>query len=74
MEYQTIRAIDLRPLVIMWQRLRQQGWELDSSVNHIFNWKKFRFEYRLKVYRQEKEEFNLSENAFEGFRKASGQN
>jgi hypothetical protein len=53
MEYQTLTAVSLRPLVLMWQRLRKQGWEIDSSVKHIFNWKKIRFEYRLRMFRDE---------------------
>jgi hypothetical protein len=63
MEYQTLTAIELRPLVVMWQRLRSQGWELDSSVKHTFNWKRFRFEYKLRVFRQETEEYNLEKKA-----------
>jgi len=60
MEYQTLSASSLRPLVLMWQELRNQGWELDSSIKHTFNWKKFRFEYRLRVFRNDEEELNTS--------------
>jgi hypothetical protein len=58
MEYQTLTAAELRPLVLMWQKLREQGWELNSSVRHVFNWKKFRFEYRLRIYRNDERELN----------------
>ena len=67
MEYQTITAADLRPLVVMWQRLREEGWELDTSVKHIFNWKRFRFEYKLRVFREETGEYNLDEQALKSF-------
>jgi hypothetical protein len=65
MEYQTLSAVSLRQLVLTWQQMRAEGWELDTSVKHMFNWKKFRFEYTLKIFRFAVAEDNVNEQVFQ---------